>query len=99
MLTPAARRAERILREVVDALPKDRLVCLYSLLARRLEAPPGSGQRLLSRVLKEEVPDGALIDCIAADRRLVPVYVKVGLRPLEDSLAMLTPETNKAGSM
>lgn len=95
MLTSEARRAERILKEAIHALPKDRLVYTYSLLVRRLEAAPGSGQQLLSRVLEEKVEEGALIACVAADRRLVPIYEKYGLRPLQDSLAMLTPESNQ----
>jgi hypothetical protein len=99
MLRPETRQAERILKEAIHALPKDQLVYTYSLLVRRLEAAPGSGQQLLSRVLEENVEEGALIACIAADRRLVPIYEKYGLRPLQDSLAMLTPETNETRSM
>jgi hypothetical protein len=99
MLRPETRQAERILKEAVDTLPKDQMVYTYSLLVRRLEATPGSGQRLLSRVLEEKVPEGARIACIAADHRLVPIYEKFGLRPLQDSLAMLTPETNETRSM
>jgi hypothetical protein len=98
MLKPETRRAERILKETVEALPKDRMVYTYSLLARGLEAAPGSGQQLLARVLEENVPDDALIACVAADRNLIPVYARFGLRPLQDSLAMLTPETNRTVS-
>jgi hypothetical protein len=99
MLRPETRQAERTLKEAVEALPKDQLLYTYSLLARRLEATPGSGQRLLGRVLEESVPEGAMVACIAVDRRLIPIYEKFGLRPLQESLAMLTPENNQTGSM
>lgn len=92
MLGPEARTAERVHQKALNALPEDRLVYTYTQLARRLTAPAGSAQELLREVLDQQVPPGAAISCIAADRRLIPIYERFGLRQQGDSLAMLTPE-------
>lgn len=95
MMRSEAREAERVLKRSFAALPDDQPVYTYTQLARRLNASPGSAQQLLAAVLDQEVPQGALVSCIAADRGLIPIYEQFGLYPLEGSLAMLTPEPKR----
>lgn len=94
-LTPRARQAERSLKAAIRELNPSQPVYIYTQLARRLSAPPGSAQALLGEVLDNHVPDDALVCCTAAEAPLVPVYQRFGLEPIGQSLAMITPEPRR----
>lgn len=91
-----AGSTEKDLKRELDQQATGRPVYTFGDLARHPSAPPGTAADLLAGTLTSEVPQGALIGCIAASEKLFAYYEQFGMVRVPGTRLMINPDWDPA---